>query len=649
MSVVLAESADTSHAETGLLPWSQDWAAWLAGALTTVILAWHAAPAGNFLDSGELIAAARTLGVVHPPGHPAWLSWAQLAEWLPFGPHAVRVAWLSALAAGLSAVLTVRIGRQLLQPHVQGTTQTLWVLAGALVLPAAGSLWQVGTRAEVYTLALLTNLVAVYAGLEASAAATTGRRVQEAVVAAVAVALGLCNHHYVTLFALPAVLAAGSGGLRKLLRDRPALLLWPVAAAASLGLLYLALAWRDLSDAEIRWGHPATWQGWWDHVTAKHFARSVTGAQVNVVDNAMVLLGMLAVGLGGLLALPGILGVAVGWLRRDRGLAVLVLLLVGGVATKALMQIDTGNPDDHGYVLLALVGLALGLTRLGSVLPGKALAAAVLAGVVGLGGWQVQSLAASPQDNLSDLRLPATLDDDLRRTLAPGAILASNYYGLQFAEQQFRLGEGRRPDVIALHLSARTGDTDGGTGFLRWLQRTHPELEDVVLTAAQVRRAPVGALLVRAETQPVYVEQDPEARIPPASYGFDGMSQRLLTQPERWLDLDLHHWQERQNRRWQRLYDRVLPQDLADKSSRAVLLWQHALQAAHALRRGWMDIARDELARAQKLQPGDHSLIRLQQRLAALEAAWQRADTKGFTALWKQYASMDLTALLAEP
>lgn len=635
-----------SPSPAGLRPWRDDAAAWLVAALTAAVLALHGAAAGNFLDSGELIVAARTLGVVHPPGHPAWLGWAQLADWLPLGPHAARVAWLSALAGGWAAGLVVRIGRQLLQPHLQGRGQTAWALAGGLLLPAAASLWQVGTRAEVYTLALACNLWAVYAGLEASAASTAKRRVEASTQAAVAVALGLCNHHYVTLFALPAVLVAGSGGLRRLGATAPRQLLWPVAAAASLGLLYLALPWRDLSMAELRWGHPATAQGFWDHVTARHFARSVTGVDVSVVDNALVLLGMLAMGLGGYLALPGILGLTAGVLRRDRGLWTLLLMLAGGIGTKALMQIDTGNPDDHGYVLLALAALALGVSRLGALFATPRLGWLALGLTVALGSWQVWTLQQDPTANMSALRLAAHVDDHLRRTLAPGSLLAANYYGLQFAEQQFRLGEGRRPDVVALHLSARTGDTDGGKGFLRWLQRTRPELDDIVLTAARSGRAPVGPLLARAERQPVYAEQDPDGRIPAPYFGFDGTAHRLLTEPERRLDLDIEHWRKRQHDRWQRLYDRLTPADLADKSSKSVLLWQHALQAAHGLRRGWLELTRDELARAEALQPGDRSLARLRQRLAALDAAWQRADTKGFQALWKRYATLDLTGLL---
>ena len=168
----------------------------------------------------------------------------------------------------------------------------------------------------------------------------------------------------------------------------------------------------------------------------------------------------------------------------------------------------------------------------------------------------------------------------------------------------------------------------------------------MVLTAARSGRAPVGPLLARAERQPVYAEQDPDGRIPAPYFGFDGTVHRLLTEPERRLDLDVEHWRQRQAQRWQRLYDRLSDADLADKSSKSILLWQHALQAAHGLRRGWLELTRDELKRAEALQPGDRSLGRLRERLAALDAAWQRADTKGFAALWKRYATLDLTGLL---
>ncbi|HAN32718.1 MAG TPA: hypothetical protein DCQ06_14085, partial [Myxococcales bacterium] len=85
------------------------WPTLWAFTLTTCALVMGSAGGPSFLDSGELIAAARELGGIHPPGHPAWMSLAPAAEWIPWGAYGARVVWLSAIFAGLSAALVTRI------------------------------------------------------------------------------------------------------------------------------------------------------------------------------------------------------------------------------------------------------------------------------------------------------------------------------------------------------------------------------------------------------------------------------------------------------------------------------------------------------------------------------------------------------------
>src|SRR5712692_10174765 len=65
-------------------------------------------------DSGELIAAAYTLGVPHPPGYPLWCLLAQLFRLVP-GPNpafAINLmsAVLGAIAASLVCMTTRRLG-----------------------------------------------------------------------------------------------------------------------------------------------------------------------------------------------------------------------------------------------------------------------------------------------------------------------------------------------------------------------------------------------------------------------------------------------------------------------------------------------------------------------------------------------------------
>src|SRR3972149_1070758 len=54
-------------------------------------------------DGGDLIVAAYTLGVSHPPGYPAYTLLAHLFTLLPWGSVAFRVNLLSAVGAALAA------------------------------------------------------------------------------------------------------------------------------------------------------------------------------------------------------------------------------------------------------------------------------------------------------------------------------------------------------------------------------------------------------------------------------------------------------------------------------------------------------------------------------------------------------------------
>jgi hypothetical protein len=75
-------------------------AAWLAGGVLLFIYVMTLAPSVTFWDAGEFIAAARSLGIPHPPGTPIFIlalnTWARLWWFLP---HAVATNLLSAVCS----------------------------------------------------------------------------------------------------------------------------------------------------------------------------------------------------------------------------------------------------------------------------------------------------------------------------------------------------------------------------------------------------------------------------------------------------------------------------------------------------------------------------------------------------------------------
>jgi len=150
------------------------------------------APTVTLVDSGELIVAARSLGVAHPPGFPLYVLLAHLAALVPIGSIAVRVNFASAVFAALasSAVTLVLIetmitaarssisGRkarkrperrrrgktaaptQLLNDAVPQSPFVIVVscVFAGLLLAFSRTLWAYATIAEVYTLTSLLIL-----------------------------------------------------------------------------------------------------------------------------------------------------------------------------------------------------------------------------------------------------------------------------------------------------------------------------------------------------------------------------------------------------------------------------------------------------------------------------------------------------------
>src|SRR5258706_11470762 len=102
-------------------------------------------------DSGELTAAAWTLGTPHPTGYPLWLLLAKaFATVVPIGSVAFRMNLFSALCAAGAAGLASRALRRL---GVSGAAAFGGAMAFALLVP----IWGEATIARTYPLAALVS------------------------------------------------------------------------------------------------------------------------------------------------------------------------------------------------------------------------------------------------------------------------------------------------------------------------------------------------------------------------------------------------------------------------------------------------------------------------------------------------------------
>jgi len=127
-------------------------------ALSLILYLVTLAPTVTLVDSGELILAAHTSGVAHPPGFPLYVMLASLASYLPFGEIAVRVHLLSAVCGSLAAGMMTLLSFELLTASGQldNLTDRIRsiappVFAGSL-FAVSRTLWAYSTIAEVYAL-----------------------------------------------------------------------------------------------------------------------------------------------------------------------------------------------------------------------------------------------------------------------------------------------------------------------------------------------------------------------------------------------------------------------------------------------------------------------------------------------------------------
>lgn len=211
-------------------------------------------------DSGELITAAYTLGIAHPPGYPIWCLLGKLFTFIPYGTIAWRVAFMSAFfgaaAVGVACLITIHI-----------TESYIGGIAAGLLMGFSKEYWEQSVISEVYSLNAFFLLLCVLILL-------IWIRDQEPrllYVLAVVYGLGLANHntmHFVGPVFMLAVFAV----------DRRPWLHWQrycTLGGIALGtwmLINLYLPIRSFANPPVDWGNPETWQGFWDVVLRQQYS-----------------------------------------------------------------------------------------------------------------------------------------------------------------------------------------------------------------------------------------------------------------------------------------------------------------------------------------------------------------------------------------
>ena len=208
-------------------------------------------------DGGELLAAAVTDGVPHPPGYPLYMLLLQGWLWLtnllwPAADLAWRGNLFSVVCAALSSGLTVRVAAHFLPKNQQ---RWLWSFLVGIGWTIALLPWSQALITEVYALHMLLITVLGWALFV---------KEQSPYWLIPALMLGT-SHHLTFILILPAVLYYIWFLRTKTMAERLRYV-GLMAVGGLLGLLFhlrTPLAATNLLPSPVNWGYPDNWEGFW--------------------------------------------------------------------------------------------------------------------------------------------------------------------------------------------------------------------------------------------------------------------------------------------------------------------------------------------------------------------------------------------------
>ncbi|MCA9521519.1 MAG: DUF2723 domain-containing protein [Myxococcales bacterium] len=485
-------------------------------------------PSVYVVDSNEFVVTAALLGNPHPPGHPLYTVLAHIVSLVPMGSLAFRINLFSGMAGVAALAFFAALARRLLlalAPSMSTTLRSIAVVSISLPLIFAKALWFQAVRAEVYALHLFVVVAALQHvvwyleggplsgdGVGESAAHDTRWLYALGLLAG----LGLGNHHFLLVLALPGLLLAlllHPEGRHVLLGRR---LLW-VLLFGLLGLsVYALVPLRSAAGAVVDWGDSRTLSRFVDVITARMFQRSIgetTG--VDVLDNlgriALFTLGEL----GPWVTVLALFGLVVGLLRWPRLASALLLLWIGNILSKALMVYDPTNPDAAGYLVFGLVIAGLSALFALAHLHERSRRPHVRTVVVALfalgigAGLSFTVAPAFERCNLRRFRGAETLTLTLFERLPRDAIVLSSYYTITFNHWYFGFVERRRPDIELSHQSFALGTPDGRE-TIRRLCRFGLDLCAVARAYHRRRAFPGDLVAALAKKRPAFIENQAE-------------------------------------------------------------------------------------------------------------------------------------------
>lgn len=238
----------------------------------------------GFTDSGELATVVCTLGIAHPTGYPLFTLLGRCWIMIPSAMEEIIrlnlfTAFLTALAVGVffKTTLAIRRAVTVFQPRNRKRKEVhehrffLASIAASFILGFSTTFWSQSTAVEVYALHLVCILLTIWMFVGGLEEQRTEPRFIPRTLILFAFILGLSfSNHMTTVLLAPGFLWLYFHvfGFRK----ESFLRIFKIAPFFILGLsVYLYLPIRSSGHPLLDWGHPATLERFFWHVSGKQF------------------------------------------------------------------------------------------------------------------------------------------------------------------------------------------------------------------------------------------------------------------------------------------------------------------------------------------------------------------------------------------
>ncbi len=591
-----------------------------AGAIPFVVYVATLSSHDYWLDSPEFVAAATTLGVAHPPGHPLYSLLTHVVTWVPVGPLALRISAMSAFFSSVAlAFFAIACDRTWGMIGLRPTRSRAAVAVGvAWTIGTTSAFWFQSVRPEVYALQACLSAI-ILERIVAFESAWPKVEQHALCTACVVFGFALTNHHFLALLLLP----AAAPTLARLAAERGVGAVLRLIPYASLPLLtYLYLPLRAYAHAPLNLGDPRSLSRIFWVVSAEAFQKNAGAklpqpAEARVLDVASVLIENAT---WPVLLLAVIGGYALIRHVPSRRVAYIwIATAVIGAAARAWLGFTRDNPDALGYLMPTLAAMAViassgialtlrlsqGRASVTGSIRGTAFAA-VLAVVYPV---MLVTTGTTLSRGLGRFVITDVFDDARRRELPHRAIVLAHSPQTIFRHFGSEAADGVRPDVMLVPVPLLPYP-----GMIDAILDRDPELAPLLRRYLLDRTFEGHELETLASSRSVLFEMDP--RVPPTLYPSlapRGMFYELL--PGGAEKLDIRHG-ARSARDTAIRISQIGADDLAsDVESRATVLWGAYNDTIFLSTMLEHELAREATLRGLRIAPTSRELLGLAKAL----------------------------------